>query len=92
MKKLIVPLTLTLLCYTTFFFIIDLKPYLAGPVPSAAESGGAIPPNLWLSTGLSIFAMIFIVAALICQVWVGARFSLFLDERREKRKKHEKGI
>lgn len=81
-----------ILCYIASFFIINLTPYIAGPVPSAVESGGAIPSNIWLSTWLHLGGMLLLAAGFICQVWAGTRFSLFMDERCEERKKHDAGI
>ena len=92
MKKLIAPLSITLLFYAGFIFLINLTPYLTGPIVKAADAGGAIPANLWLSIALNFLSGVFVIAALFCQVWLGARFGALLDERREQRKKHDKGI
>ena len=92
MKKLLLPLILTLLCYAAFIFIIHLTPYITGPVATVAESDGAIPANLWLSMTLRFIAGVNLVASILCQFWLGTKFGVLLDERREQRKKHDKGI
>ncbi len=92
MKKLFLPLFLTLLLYACFISIINLTPYITGHVATAAESGGTIPANLWLSMGLHFCSGVFIVGALLSQFWLGSRFGELLDKRREKLKKHDAGI
>ncbi len=92
MKKLIVPILSVVLCFACFITLCKVEPYLIGPLTPVNEAGGAIPMKVWFSAGLDLLEVLAIVGAGVCNCWLCFRFFKMLEERSEKRKKHDKGI
>lgn len=92
MKKLILPALSVALCFGAFITFAKVGPYWVGTITPVSEAGGEIPSNVWLRAGMDLLEILSLIGVFYCNGWLCSRVFSMLDERREKRKKHDKGI